>query len=61
MYFPRLSPYASTLYIVGREVFAWGYSKGPNHRIYGAVLLDVALLAMLGMATVGAARHARLL
>ena len=49
------------MYIVGREVFAWGYSKGPNQRIYGAVLLDVALLAMLGLATVGAVRHARLI
>jgi glutathione S-transferase len=62
LYFPRISAYSALAYCLGREIFAAGYmSKGPNHRIYGALILDVALLTMLGAAVTGAVRQTNLL
>jgi hypothetical protein len=42
-------------YIVGRELYNIGYtSKGPNGRIFGALILNIALFAKLGFTVVGA-------
>lgn len=49
--YPRVSASAAAAYMLGREVFAAGYSKkGPEGRLYGAIILDLALLVMLGSA-----------
>lgn len=62
VYFPRYSAAASVAYMVGREAFAAGYASktGPNNRIVGALILDLALVAMIGLSVAGAVRHAKL-
>jgi hypothetical protein len=46
--------------MIGREFYAWGYAKsGANGRVVGVILVDLALLAMFGMAVYGAAGFAK--
>ena len=47
-FFPRYAAALGGAYMLGREVFATGYvTAGAKGRIYGAVLLDLALLGLL--------------
>jgi len=59
---PLVAARLGAAYIVGREVYAWGYSRGgPNARIYGVAIFDIALLGMLGCAITGGLRVANLI
>jgi len=62
IYFPVTSALAALTYIVGREVFAAGYTSkaGANGRMAGALILDLGLVAMLGLAVYGGLKQARL-
>lgn len=45
---------AGFIYILGREAFAIGYaSGGPNKRMLGATLIDLALVALFGATMYG--------
>ena len=58
LYQPVWAARLGALYIAGREVFALGYAaRGPSGRMYGAVLFDVALVGLLGLAAHGAYAH----
>lgn len=47
--------------IVGREVYSRGYSaSGPNARMYGAIIFDIALVGMLFGAIASAGNIAKL-
>ena len=47
-FFPRYAAALGGAYMLGREVFAAGYvTAGAKGRIYGAILLDLALLGLL--------------
>ena len=47
--------------IVGREVYSRGYSaSGPNARMYGAIIFDIALVGMLVGAIASAGAIAKL-
>jgi hypothetical protein len=51
LHYPRFAAGATAGYVVGREVYAYLYSKkGPGARSAGALILDVALLALFGSA-----------
>lgn len=53
-FYPRAATIAGLGYIVGREVYASGYaSRGPSARMAGALIFDVALIALFGMAAYG--------
>jgi len=48
LFFPRWSALLGFVYIVGRELYSWGYrTKGARGRSIGAGLLDVALVLQL--------------
>jgi len=45
--YPRLTIALGIVYLIGREVYAIGYSaKGPQGRIFGAIIFDVVLLIL---------------
>eukprot|EP00455_Lapot_gusevi_P041295 TRINITY_DN4772_c0_g4_i1.p1 TRINITY_DN4772_c0_g4~~TRINITY_DN4772_c0_g4_i1.p1 ORF type:complete len:161 (+),score=61.73 TRINITY_DN4772_c0_g4_i1:69-551(+) len=45
--YPRFAASCGAVYVVGRAAYSWGYQhSGPNGRRIGAVVLEVALLAM---------------
>ncbi|KJE90245.1 hypothetical protein CAOG_01584 [Capsaspora owczarzaki ATCC 30864] len=55
LFFPHASAAAAGVYIIGRELYARGYTKnGPTGRSVGAGLLDTALVVMFGLSLVGA-------
>ena len=59
---PGFAAAAGAVYVVGREIFAAGYTNGgADKRMAGAIVLDLALVAMMGACVVGGARHAGLL
>jgi len=47
--FPLFAGIAGFLYIIGRALYMYGYSQDPGLRIYGAVFIYPALLALLGL------------
>ncbi|KAJ3087312.1 hypothetical protein HK102_011368 [Quaeritorhiza haematococci] len=62
LFFPRFSAYAGLAYIVGRQLYAWGYtSKGSEGRVLGAAVLDLALVGMFGGIVYGALKMAEVL
>eukprot|EP01102_Stenamoeba_stenopodia_P016344 TRINITY_DN5706_c0_g1_i1.p1 TRINITY_DN5706_c0_g1~~TRINITY_DN5706_c0_g1_i1.p1 ORF type:complete len:156 (+),score=36.05 TRINITY_DN5706_c0_g1_i1:130-597(+) len=49
VFYPRYAAINGAIYIVGRQLYAFGYwSKGPKGRMIGALLLDLALVALFG-------------
>eukprot|EP00695_Tsukubamonas_globosa_P003289 TRINITY_DN552_c0_g1_i1.p3 TRINITY_DN552_c0_g1~~TRINITY_DN552_c0_g1_i1.p3 ORF type:complete len:98 (+),score=49.18 TRINITY_DN552_c0_g1_i1:199-492(+) len=46
--FPVYAAVAGAIYIVGRQVYSIGYMIHPQKRMYGAIIFDLALLALLG-------------
>ena len=59
LFYPRFAAAAGAVYVIGREVFAWGYTTGgADKRLYGALTYDLALLAMVGAALRGGWRQA---
>jgi glutathione S-transferase len=49
LYCARLAFVLGLVYVVGRAIYSWGYrSQGPGGRLVGAILLDLALLALVG-------------
>lgn len=51
---PRFTIMAAVLYMVGRLIYGFGYkAKGSRGRIVGALIFDVALIALLGNALYG--------
>ncbi len=59
---PQWAAALGASYIIGREVYRVGYSSaGPQARLYGAVIFDIALLGLLGTSVYGGLRVARLL
>lgn len=63
VYFPKYAAMAGAAAIVGRIFYARGYTskKGAEGRMGGAVLFDLGLLAMLGLAVAGGIKQAGLL
>ena len=58
LFYPQAAAAIGGLYIVGRAVFAIGYRRGgPNGRLPGALALDLALVAWLGLAGYGLFQH----
>jgi len=58
VFFPGIATALGASYIVGREMYAWQYALyGPNYRIAGVAILDLALLAQLGFAVYGSLLH----
>ena len=58
---PEFAAAAGAAYVVGREIFAFGYTHGgADKRLYGAVVLDIALVAMMGACFLGGLRHANI-
>lgn len=53
VFYPRAAVVAGFVFMLGREVYGIGYMSGPSGRTAGAILLDVALVAMLGACGVG--------
>ena len=54
LFFPKASAILGLVYMVGRQVYAAGYSRnGPDGRMYGALLFDLALVGWLGMSVFG--------
>ncbi|KXN74461.1 hypothetical protein CONCODRAFT_82924 [Conidiobolus coronatus NRRL 28638] len=52
---PIYAAYSSVAYIVGRQLYQNGYIKnGPKGRMVGAIVLDLALVALIGMSVHGA-------
>jgi glutathione S-transferase len=50
LYYPLYATYLGIAIFVGRLVFAMGYvSKGPMGRLAGALLVDFALLGLVGL------------
>ncbi|KAJ9069861.1 hypothetical protein DSO57_1014344 [Entomophthora muscae] len=48
---PRSSAVAGLLYMIGRQFYYHGYvNHGPSGRFKGAILLDIGLLGLLGVA-----------
>jgi len=55
LFFPRFAVLFGLIYIVGREIYARGYrGSGAKGRMYGALFLDVALVALFGATLYGA-------
>lgn len=49
--YTRAAFFAGILYIVGREIYSQGYRRsGSKGRLYGALMLDLALLILWSMA-----------
>jgi uncharacterized membrane protein YecN with MAPEG domain len=48
VFYPRAAVVAGFVFMLGREVYGIGYMSSPSGRTAGAILLDVALVAMLG-------------
>lgn len=50
VYYPMYATFMGVLVLVGRLLFAIGYvSSGANGRIVGALLIDIALVGLLGL------------
>lgn len=49
--YPKATAGLSILYSVGRIIYAWGYGtkKGADGRLVGAIVAEVALVAIYGM------------
>jgi uncharacterized membrane protein YecN with MAPEG domain len=55
LYSPKWSVILGFAYILGREVYAYGYSQiGANARMIGAIIFDIALVGLAGIAFRGA-------
>jgi len=62
IFYPRFAAAVGAVYIVGRQLYAWGYrSRGPNGRMVGVALLDIALFTLFGTSLWGTINAARLL
>lgn len=47
LFYPQFSAAAGAMYSIGRLIYAFGYRAfGPKGRLVGALLFDVALLAL---------------
>ena len=54
LFYPRLSAALGAVYLFGRTLYTRGYQKhGPEGRKIGALILDTALLGMLGTVVYG--------
>ena len=54
LFFPKPAAIAGVSYIVGRFLYTFGYrNSGPKGRMVGALVLDLALLSLLGMSSYG--------
>jgi len=59
LFFPRLCAIAGLVYVIGREFYSMAYSSsGPNSRLIGTALVDVALMVQAGAAMWGGFQHA---
>lgn len=62
IFFPKFAAGAGATYIVGRALYTSGYkSSGAKGRGPGAIVLDLALVALFGAALFGAVKHTGLL
>mmetsp|Transcript_15115 Transcript_15115/g.10594 ORF Transcript_15115/g.10594 Transcript_15115/m.10594 type:complete len:157 (+) Transcript_15115:207-677(+) len=43
--YPKETAYLTIAYIIGRQAYAFGYYRGHQNRIVGALVLDLAILA----------------
>ncbi|PVZ97751.1 hypothetical protein BB558_006285 [Smittium angustum] len=51
---PKLTAILGGVYILGRAIYNFGYSRfGPPGRLFGVLFIDVGLLGMLGSNLVG--------
>jgi len=54
LFFPRLTFILGVSYLVGRQLYSSGYrSRGATGRLVGAIIVDVALVVLLGSALFG--------
>jgi len=60
LFFPMAIFYGEIAYFVGRLLYSAGYYRGPNKRLIGALVLDFALLAMMGFAFYGSVKSSKL-
>lgn len=53
-FYPRFSAATGAIYVVGRYLYARGYRRdGAKGRTLGAIVLDIALVLLLGGAVTG--------
>jgi len=54
LYFPKYASILGGAYIFGRALYTGGYKmKGPKGRVVGAIICDLALVGLFGMAMYG--------
>jgi glutathione S-transferase len=54
LFYPKAAAIWGLVYLIGRQIYAMGYARsGSNGRMVGALLLDVALVAKLGLIVTG--------
>lgn len=58
---PLVAARLGAAYIVGRELYAFGYARSPGHRVYGVALFDVSLFGLIGCAVYGSLKVAQLI
>jgi glutathione S-transferase len=57
LFYPKLNATLGALYIAGRALYTYGYkTKGPKGRLPGVLVLELALLAQVGVTIYGAVR-----
>lgn len=59
--YPQFATATAVAYILGREIYTHGYLQDPSKRAPGAVIVDLALVAMFGGAMTSGARIAGLI
>lgn len=54
IFFPLYASYGGVAWIVGRELYTYGYmNNGPSGRMIGATLADIAALVLFGFGVYG--------
>ncbi|KAJ3090006.1 hypothetical protein HK102_004934 [Quaeritorhiza haematococci] len=61
LFFPKFAAVTGFIYIIGRQVYTMGYkSRGPQGRMAGSGIQNLAFLTLLGSVFYGSARMAKL-